>query len=339
MRYRTIIAVFFALILTIGLTAVWSAETDGREGDDTANLVAADGSPTGTEEDAAPNTEAAPKKKGNRFGRFFKAPFKAVSKLFGGGDDKFQRLSEKDVAKFESSPLLRVEDANSEAAAKKHEGGSAKDYLKRGKDYLNDGKLNDAITELSHAVSLDPRLVKAHNLMAVAYDRKGLHERARESYARALDITREDAQTLNNLGYSLYLNGNYRAASERLKRAAKLAPADERIWNNLALAQSRLGKYDDAFKSFKRAGGEYTARLNVAAMLERAGREQDAIEHYEAALKLQPNSETALRRLADLYGRTGHTNCGMQNAECGLENKLSFNPQSAIRNPQSKNPQ
>jgi len=30
------------------------------------------------------------------------------------------------------------------------------------------------------------------------------------------------------------------------------------------------------------------------------------------------------------------TNCGLRIADCGLENDLSFNPQSAIRNPQSK---
>ncbi|MDQ3134611.1 MAG: tetratricopeptide repeat protein [Acidobacteriota bacterium] len=309
MRHRTIIAIFFALFMTVGLSALWSAETDEREGDEAANIVAADGAATGVID---ANTEVAPKKKGNRFARFFKAPFKAVGNLFKD-DKKMQRPSAEDAARFESSPLMRVEDANSAPAAKRENGGqSAKDYLERGQDYLNDNRLNEAIGELSRAIALDARLAKAHNLLAVAYDRKGLHDRAKDSYENALDITREDAQTLNNLGYSMYLNGNYRAAVERLKRAAKLAPADERIWNNLALAQSRLGKYDDAFKSFKRATGELTARFNVAAMLERAGRESDAITHYEEARKLQPNSETALRRLADLYQRHGHSDKATQ---------------------------
>jgi Flp pilus assembly protein TadD len=202
---------------------------------------------------------------------------------------------------------MRVEDnrtARAENTA--DEGGTAKDYLARGRVRLDEGRLNEAIRELSRAVSLDPRLSDAHNLLAVAYDRKGLHERARESFERALDHE-PDAQALNNLGYSLYLNGNYRAAVARLKRAAKLAPADERIWNNLALAQCRLGKYDDAYRSFARSGGEYQGRLNVAAMLERAGREDEAIEHYEAARRVQPQSEFVLRRLSELYARNGRT--------------------------------
>jgi Flp pilus assembly protein TadD len=308
MRNRTINAFLIAIVLTIGVSAFWTAETTERDGDDASEIVASEGSPTGTTEDAgaATNSDDKPKKKGNRFARFFKAPFKAAAKLFGGDDDdKVRRLSEKDVAKFESAPLMRVEDSRTESPSNSPDaGGTAKDYLARGHALLDQGRLNEAIRELSRAVSLDARLAEAHNLLAVAYDRKGLHERARESFERALEQD-ADAQTLNNLGYSLYLNGNYRAAIARLKRAARLAPTDGRIWNNLALAQCRLGKYDDAYKSFARSGGEYQGRLNVAAMLERAGREGQAIEHYEAARRVQPQSEFVQRRLVELYARNG----------------------------------
>jgi Flp pilus assembly protein TadD len=306
MRNRTINAFIIAIVLTISVSTFWTAGTTERDGDDAAEVVASEGSPTGTTDDASAGSDEKPKKKGNRFARFLKAPFKAAAKLFGGDDDKVRRLSEKDVAKFESAPLMRVEDSRT-ASTERHtdEGGTAKDYLARGRARLDEGRLNEAIRELSRAVSLDARLAEAHNLLAVAYDRKGLPERARESFERALDHE-ADAQTLNNLGYSLYLSGNYRAAITRLKRAAKLAPSDERIWNNLALAQSRLGKYDDAYKSFARSGGEYQGRLNVAAMLERAGREGEAIEHYEAARRVQPQSEFVLRRLVELYARNGH---------------------------------
>jgi tetratricopeptide (TPR) repeat protein len=132
-----------------------------------------------------------------------------------------------------------------------------------------------------------------------------MSERARESYERAVRVEPEDAQTLNNLGYSFYLSGNYRAAVDRLKRAARLAPSDQRILNNLALAQCRLGKYKDALKSFTRAGGDFMGRINTATMLERVGRDAEAVEQYEAARRIQPNSSVVLRRLADLYQRQG----------------------------------
>ena len=115
----------------------------------------------------------------------------------------------------------------------------------------------------------------------------------------------EDPETLNNLGFSFYQNGNYRAAVDRLKRAAKLAPTDERILNNLGLALCRLGKFDEAYSYFARATGPLTGNMNMARMLERFGREDDAIKYYEAARQIDPNNTFALRRLADLYNRVG----------------------------------
>jgi tetratricopeptide (TPR) repeat protein len=42
-------------------------------------------------------------------------------------------------------------------------------------------------------------------------------------------------------------------------------------------------------------------------MLERFGRDDDAIKYYEAARQIEPNSTLALKRLGELYKRTGRT--------------------------------
>jgi Flp pilus assembly protein TadD len=301
MKKRTIIAILLAFTLTFGVTALWSdALTNVREGDTDTNIIEQNGAEAGKIKE---------KKKGNPLVSALKSPFKAIGKLFGRGkDDRLQRLTEKDVEKFEATGVARVDDSRSEKNARAGSAGAnARDHLAEGRTLLAQGRINEAIAELSLAASLDPTLSEAHNLLGVAFDRKGMPERARDSYERAVKVEPEDAQTLNNLGYSLYLNGNYRAAVDKLKRAAKLAPADERILNNLALAQCRLGKYKEALKSFTRAGGEYMGRINTATMLERAGRDSEAIEQYEAALRIQSNSAVALRRLADLYQRSGRT--------------------------------
>jgi predicted Zn-dependent protease len=302
MRRRTIIAIVIAVSLCFGVTAFWSAQTNLRDGETDANIVSDAGAKTGS------NMEDK-KKDGNRVVKVLSAPFRAFRRLFGGGKDegKLQRLTEKDVAKFESTGMTRVDDSRAPKEVTPNASGSAREHLSQGRAFLSMGRINEAIGELSLAASLDPRLSEAHSLLGVAYDRKGMHDRAKDSYDRAIKNDPQDAQTLNNLGFSLYQNGNYRAAVDKLKRAAKLAPTDQRILNNLALAQIRLGKADDAYKNFARAGGELTGRLNTAAMLERLGRPEEAIKHYEAARRAQPNSGVALRRLADLYRRTGQT--------------------------------
>lgn len=297
MRTRRLLAILIALVLTVAGTAMWSASTIEREGDTDANVIEDSGSAAG-----AP---AEKKKEGNKVARMFAAPFKAFGKLFRKDDNKVQRMTEKDAESFESVGVARVEDSRS-PVKKTGSTGSAKEHLATGRSYLLNGQINEAISELSTAASLDPRLTEAHNLLGVAYDKKGLADRAKESYERAVKEEPEDAQTLNNLGFSLYQNGNYRAAVDRLKRAAKLAPTDERILNNLGLALCRLGKFQDAFKHFARAAGPLTGNLNTGRMLERFGRDEDAIKYYEDARRIDPESTFALRRLADLYKRTGH---------------------------------
>lgn len=299
MKKRRIIAVLIAFILTIAATAMWSASTVERDGDPDAIVLEDSGSEAGTADEQ-------PKKKGNKVVKVLTAPFKAFGRLFGGGKDenKIERMTEKDAERFESVAVTRIEDARTVKSVTS--ASSAREHLETGREFLVNGAYSEAISALSTAVSLDPKLTEAHNLLGVAFDKKGFGERAKESFERAVKLE-EDAETLNNLGFALYQRGNYRAAVDRLKRAAKLAPTDERILNNLGLAYCRLGKIDEAYKAFARATGPVTGNLNTAKMLERFGREDDAISYYETARSLDPNNTIALRRLADLYNRVGRT--------------------------------
>ena len=299
MNKRRIIAILIAFVLTVAVTATWSAATIQREGDPDAIVL----------EDSGAEVGVQPKKGGNKIVKVIAAPFKAFGRLFGrGGNDenKIHRMTEKDAEKFASVGVTRIDDARNQNDKKATPASSAREYLENGRELLVAGNYNDAISALSTAVSLDPKLTEAHNLLGVAYDKKGFADRAKDSFERAVKIE-EDAETLNNLGFSLYQNGNYRAAVDRLKRAAKLAPADERILNNLGLAYCRLGKVDEAYKAFTRATGPLTGNLNMAKMMERFGRDDEAIRYYEGARQIEPSNTIALRRLTDLYQRVGRS--------------------------------
>jgi Tfp pilus assembly protein PilF len=276
---------------------MWSAATIEREGDPDVNVLEDSGSEAGTVPEQ--------KKDGNKVVKVLTAPFKAFGRLFKH-KDRIERMSEKDAEKFATVGVSKTEDERS-PVSQANSSGDARDHLNAGREFLLAGRLNEAITELSTAASLDPKLTEAHNLLGVAYDKKGFADRAKESYERAVKSDSDDPETLNNLGFSLYQNGNYRAAVDRLKRAVKIAPTDERILNNLGLALCRLGKVEDAYKYFSRAGGPVVGSLNTARMLERFAREDDAIKYYEMARQVDPNNTFALRRLADLYNRVGRS--------------------------------
>jgi Flp pilus assembly protein TadD len=183
--------------------------------------------------------------------------------------------------------------------------GVPRDPLSQGRALLEHGQLADAIAQLSAAAVNSPDLIAANNLLGLAYDRLGRHDEAQEAYERALAAAPNDAATLNNLGYSLYLSDRYREALAHLKQAARLNPTNAQVANNLALVYGRLAKFDDAYRQFARAGGEFYARVQTAALLEGAGRDREAIKHFEVARKLDPANAEVLRRLINLYVRTG----------------------------------
>lgn len=317
MSTRSILAIFIAFILAVAASAMWSATTTERDGDPDANAIEDSGSAAGSSSD----TKSSEPKKGNKVARIFSAPFKAFGRLFSHKDNnKLERMTEKDANKFASVAVARVDDSRTPEPMKLAAANSAKEHLENGRSYLMNGQFSEAITELSTATSLDPKLTEAHNLLGVAYDKRGLADRAKESYEKAVKVEPEDAQALNNLGFSLYQNGNYRAAVDRLKRAVKLAPTDDRILNNLGLALCRLGKFEEAYKHFARAAGPYTGNLNTARMLERFGRDDQAIKFYEAARRIEPESTLAVKRLGELYKRTGKPDpsAATNNAFAGL---------------------
>jgi Flp pilus assembly protein TadD len=183
--------------------------------------------------------------------------------------------------------------------------GVPNDSISQGRALISHGLFEEAISELSVAAATGTNLVEANNLLGLAYDHRGEHVRAQEFYKRALTLAPRDAHVISNLGYSLYLDDRPKDALAKLKLAVTLDPSSAEIYNNLGFVFGKLGKFDDAFRSFTQAGGDLYARVRTASLLEDAGRDRDAIKHYEAARKLDPNSTDVLRRLITLYNRTG----------------------------------
>jgi Flp pilus assembly protein TadD len=240
---------------------------------------------------------------GNGFVRALKAPFKAIGRLFGKGkkdENKLQRLTEKDLKNFETTPADPIRNATIPKS-----NFAESNHLAQGRLYLDAGSVNEAIGELTRAASTNPTLAEAHNLLGLAYERKGLRNRALNSFAMAVGADQKNHEYLNNFGYLLFRNGDYKKAAKFLQRAAKLAPDNARAWNNLGLAQCELGNFADAYKSFAQALGEYRGHLNIAARLQSVGQSNEAIKHLEKALILQPTSISVLERLAGLYESAG----------------------------------
>jgi Tfp pilus assembly protein PilF len=258
----------------------------------------------------------------NTFVRVLKAPIKAIGRLFGVGkkdENKLERLSRKDVKKFESVGTAKVVDARTTGfetpgAAPATESApavdpalaSAQENLERGRAILNGGNANDAIGLLSTAVSANPKLHEAYSLLGVAYEMKGMRDRAFESFEKAVKADENNGEYLNNLGFLYFKNGDHDKAAKYLKRAVKVAPQAQRYWNNLGLVQAQRAKFDEAYDAFVRAVGEYQGHINVANRSQAMGYDKTAIKHLEQARVMRPATAEILLRLAVLYKRAGN---------------------------------
>jgi Tfp pilus assembly protein PilF len=273
--------------------------------------------------DAASRDDDGQSKGDNTFVRVLKAPVKAIGRLFGLGkkdENKLQKLSRKDEKKFESVGTAKVVDARTTgfetpAAAAPATGNapavdlanaSAKENLERGRALLHSGNATDAITVLSTATASDPKLHEAYSLMGVAFEMKGLRDRAFESFEKAVKADSDNGEYLNNLGFLYFKNGDFDKAAKYLKRAVKVAPQAQRYWNNLGLVQAQRAKFEEAYDCFVRAVGEYEGHINVANRSQAMGYDKTAIKHLEQARVLRPATAEILLRLAVLYKRTGN---------------------------------
>ena len=272
--------------------------------------------------DAASRDDAGQSKGDNTFVRVLKAPIKAIGRLFGVGkkdENKLERLSRKDVKKFESVGAAKVVDARTTgfetpAAAPATENATAVDpaltpareNLERGRALITSGNAAEAIALLSTAVSTDPKLHEGYSLLGVAYEMKGMRDRAFDSFEKAVKADKDNGEYLNNLGFLYFKNGDLDNAAKYLKRAVKVAPQAQRYWNNLGLVQAQRAKFDEAYDCFVRAVGEYEGHINVANRSQAMGYDKTAIKHLEQARVLRPATAEVLLRLAVLYKRSGN---------------------------------
>ena len=105
----------------------------------------------------------------------------------------------------------------------------------------------------------------------------------------------EESQALNHLGYMLAdQTTRYKEALELIERAIRISPDDPAIIDSLAWAQYKLGRYEEALVNLRRAFAafpDYEVASHLGEVLWMLDRKEEAIQVWEEALEVTPNSE------------------------------------------------
>jgi protein O-mannosyl-transferase len=117
----------------------------------------------------------------------------------------------------------------------------------------------------------------------------------------AVAVTRDNAPAEQYLGDALMIAGDARGAVPHLEAALKLAPDFPTARGDLGVAYGEVGRYDEAYDQLERALRQHDSadlHYDVAYVLARQGRHEEALRQCQAALALEPDHANAHAQMA-----------------------------------------
>ena len=136
--------------------------------------------------------------------------------------------------------------------------------VERGKANLAIGNVNEAIGFLATARAKDERNWEIYAALGIAYDLTESFDKARESYGRALQLSKDNPVVLNNMAISAALSGDVERAIATLENAPQAARHSPQIRQNLALFYGIKGDMEKAEALAKMDLDEASVRNNLA---------------------------------------------------------------------------
>jgi superkiller protein 3 len=185
------------------------------------------------------------------------------------------------------------------AVAQKDPADRARQASARALELDAKGDYAGALSLLWEAAGLAPGDADIQNRLGEALERLGALDAAISAYRQALAARPEFRKASNNLILVLVKAGRGVEAVERARTLADAAPGDPERLFTLGLAQSEVD-VADAIATFRRvldrAPRHVLARYNLALVLKRTDRLDDALEEIERVLALEQRPEALYTR-------------------------------------------
>lgn len=171
--------------------------------------------------------------------------------------------------------------------------------------YNEKGMNQRAIDHYRTVVRLDPLYVEAYYGLGVLYHSSGLTGNAIENYLAALKLNPNFAEANNNMGAIYNEIGMYKEAIRHFKEALRSSPDYPEAHFNIAVSYGLLNMPDHAISHLKKTielePDHIKAHINMGIALAANGIFDIAEKHFITALKLDPNNPKPQKLLNMLY--------------------------------------
>ena len=198
-------------------------------------------------------------------------------------------------------------------------------YFQYGLELSEQGFDRAALPVFEKVAKQDPSAITFYNL-GTLYMKGGNPSGAGAAFARALELSPDDAEAANSLGALLAQSGQVPAAIERFRAALASRPDFPDALNNLGFALFQSGQPDQALDLYQKAlalqPGFAEALNNLGIFYGRQGDLERARAYFQQAVERRPAYGEAASNLALVLGAQGDTD----GAVAVLEKSLAANP-------------
>ena len=170
-------------------------------------------------------------------------------------------------------------------------------YNSLGEELLREGHIEEALSNLTEAVRLQPESSKARSNLATALNLTGRTTEAEAQYRLAIHYDPASAEAHGGLGVVLTEEGSFEEALAELQESVRLMPDDAAGHYNLGRVFSRLGRNQEALAQYAEAvrlqPSNVDAHISLGAAFATENKLAEALAEFQTAERLNPTSAGA----------------------------------------------
>jgi tetratricopeptide (TPR) repeat protein len=171
--------------------------------------------------------------------------------------------------------------------------------------YIRIQQYDRALTELSHAISLEPDYAAAYENAGVAYFHEKDYPRAIAAFQKAIELSPNQTSAYYGRGEAYMRLGQKDLAIADFRKVLSINPSHVSARNNLGLLLAEKGAYLRAIREFETVvrlePNHKDASFNLARAYSLSGQIGRAARQYEKVIEMEPGFMEAYQNLGILY--------------------------------------